>query len=84
MYDQVIEELKNTNIAELIETPKWMDNDGKEVKEYNTFGCKVTHNILRPDMCLVMYEVGGNKNQKGYGNVGNQLQLYERWINPQE
>ena len=60
MYDQVIEELQNANLTELLETPKWMDKDGKEVKEGNMFGCKVTHNILRPDMCLVMDEVGGN------------------------
>ena len=32
MYDQVIEELDNSNLMELLETPKWMDKDGKEVK----------------------------------------------------
>ena len=32
MYDQVIEELENAHIAELLETPKCMDTDGKELK----------------------------------------------------
>ena len=52
-----------------------MDKDGKEVKEEDVFGYKVTLNILHPDVCLVMDEVVGNKNQKGDGNVGGQLQL---------
>ena len=33
MYDQVIEEIENAILVELLETPKWMDKDGKEVKE---------------------------------------------------
>ena len=61
-----------------------MDKDGKEVKEDDAFGCKVTQNIPRPYMCLVMDEVGGNMNQKGDGNVDGQLQLCERWMTPQE
>ena len=75
---------EKANLAELLETPKWMDKDGKEVKEDDVFGCKVTHNILHPYMCLVMDEVGGNTNQKGYGNVGGQLQLCKREMTPQE
>ena len=55
---------------ELLETPKLMDKDEKEVKEEDALKCKVTHNILRPDMCLVMDKVGGRTNQKGDGNVG--------------
>ena len=54
MHDRVIEEIENANLAELLETPKWMDKDEKEVKDNNAFGCKVTHNILRPYMRLVM------------------------------
>ena len=73
MCDQVIEELQNANLTELLNTPKWMDKDGNEVKEDGAFSCKVTHNILRPDMCLGMDELGGNNNQKGDGNVGGQL-----------
>ena len=55
-----------------------MDKYGKEVKEDDEFGRKVTHNILRSDMCLVMEKVGGNTNQKVYRNVGDQLQLCKR------
>ena len=84
MYDQVIEELENAHIAELLETPKCMDTDGKELKQDDAFGCKVTHNILRPYMCIFMDEVGWNTNQKGDGNMGGQLQLCERGMTPQE
>ena len=31
MYDQVIEELENSNLTDLIETSRWMDKEGKEV-----------------------------------------------------
>ena len=61
-----------------------MDNDGKEVKKEDAFGCKVTHNILHPDMCLVMDEVGGKTNQKGDGNAGVQFQPCERGMMSQE
>ena len=69
---------------ELLETPKWMDKDGKEVKEDDVFGCKLTHNILHPYMCLVMDEVGGNTNEKEDGNLVGQLELCERGMSPQE
>ena len=61
MYDQVIEELQNANLVELLEAPKFMDKDGKELNEYDAFSCKVTHDILRQEMCLVVDKEGGKR-----------------------
>ena len=61
MCDQVIEELQNANLVELLEAPKFMDKDGKELNEYDAFSCKVTHDILRQEMCLVVDKEGGKR-----------------------
>ena len=57
----------------------WMDIGWNIVQETNEFGFKVTHNLHKPDLVLVMDEVG----QKGDGNVGGELQICERGKIPQ-
>ena len=54
-----------------------MDAQGCEVLEELAFGCKVTHDVTRPDICFVMDEVGGNISQKGDDAIGGELQLCE-------
>ena len=70
MYDQISEELDDTGVVERLNTPVWMNNTGKLVAKDDDFGCKTTHKITRPGMCLVADDVGVDKNQKGDGNVG--------------
>ena len=82
-HNHIIEELVDAGIAELRDTPIWMDIDGDEVLEDNVFGCKVTHDILHPDYFLVMDDVSGNLNQKCNGNVCGQFQICERGTTPQ-
>ena len=65
MYDHIIEELVDCNIAEELATPLWMDTDGNEVEEKDAFGCMNTHIILHPEWCVVGDEVGGNLSMKG-------------------
>ena len=76
--------MEDAGVAERLENPVWMNKSGEEVNEDDAFGCKVTHKITRPDMCLVVDEVGGNTNQKGDGNVGGELQLCESGKTPQQ
>ena len=49
-----------------------MDKEGNECEENKSFGCKVTHHITRPDMILVMDEVGAGTSQKADGAVGGE------------
>ncbi len=44
----------------------------------DAYGCKVTHAIIRPEMCLCGDEVGGNICITGYGHVGGELFLAAR------
>ena len=72
MYDHIGDELVDSGLANEREVAAWIDIGGNIVQETNVFGCKVTHNIDKPDWVLVMGEVGGNTNQKGDGNVGGE------------
>ena len=75
MYDGVIIELVDANVAVERVTPSWMDRDGFECEEKDAFGCMVTHDITDPDMVLTLDEVGGNTSQKGDGQIGGELML---------
>ena len=55
--------------------PVWMNDDRKEVSEEDATGCKVTHDLEHPEMCIVMDEVGGNISQKGDGNKGGETYI---------
>ena len=51
----------------------WMDKSGNIMSEKShSFGCKVTHDIIDPDWCLVDDEVGGNISNS---HVGGRLYL---------
>ena len=53
-------------VAEKLVEPEWQNKLGETVDiESKAFGCKVTHKITNPDMCLVMDEVGNSTSQKG-------------------
>ena len=76
--------MEEAGVAERKDTPVWMDRSGDKVTEMDSLGCKVTHKLLRPDMCLVGNEVGGNINILGDGQVGGQLMLREKGLIPQQ
>ena len=60
------------------------EQEGVECDKSNAFRCKVTHKLIRPDMCIFGDEVGGNLSMKGDGHVGGKLLLGERGYIPQE
>mmetsp|Transcript_25328 Transcript_25328/g.29833 ORF Transcript_25328/g.29833 Transcript_25328/m.29833 type:complete len:154 (+) Transcript_25328:717-1178(+) len=60
MYDSISEEMVSAKVAVKLPDPVWMDAKGNLVDEGDAYGCKVTHDIVRPEMCVVADEVGGN------------------------
>ena len=75
MYDQCIAQMVRAGVAKKRTTPVWMNRDGKECCESQAFGCKVTHDLIHPDWCIVGDEVGGNISMKGDGHAGGRLYL---------
>ena len=57
--------------------------DGVECNVDDVNGCRVTHTITRPEMCLCGDEVGGNICMAGDGHVGGELFLAEKGTIPQ-
>ena len=61
-----------------------MDQSRNIADEYYALGCKVTHDIIRPNMCVVGNEVGANISMKCDGHAGGELMLCERGTIPQQ
>ena len=77
MYDSIEEELVSAGVATPLDEPVWMNANCDVVEEDDAWGCKVTIDITKPEMCVVADEVGGNTSQRGDGLVGGQLLLTE-------
>jgi len=52
-----------------------MNADGDHVEEGDSFGCKVTLDITKPEVCVVSNGIGGNTSQKDDGKIGG-----EKWL----
>jgi len=48
MYSTFDDQMEEANIAERLEEPVWINEDGVECEEGEAFGCKVTHRIHVP------------------------------------
>ena len=55
-----------------------MDRYGRICDEKDSFGCKVFHKLVRPDMCICGDKFGGLISMKGDGHVGGELMLVEK------
>ena len=75
MYTHIIHEMVSAGVAEPLPEPEWMNRKGEIVDEKDSFGCKVFHQLVRPDMCIVGDEVGGSISMKGNGHKGGTLYL---------
>ena len=84
MYNHCINEMVDAGVAVELDEPIWMDRSGNECDEADAYGCKVTHRVTRPGMCICGDEVGGNLSMKGDGNEGGKLLLGERGCVAQE
>jgi hypothetical protein len=70
MYEDHEEEMIDAGVAEKLPTPVWMNAKGDVCAEVDAVGCKVQTNLIRPDLCIVMDEVGANTSQINDGHVG--------------
>ena len=75
--------MHDAGVCNKLETSEWMDKDGNVCTEEFAFGCKVTHEMVHPEMCVVGDEVGGNLCMKGDGHIGGELLLTENGMVPQ-
>ena len=75
MYKHTYQEMIEAGVAKKLTEPTWMDADGRICRESEAFGCKVTHHLIHPDMCICGDEVGGNLCIKLDGHVGGELLL---------
>ena len=59
MYEVIEQEMITAGVAVMLPEPVWMNAKGEHVEEGDAFGCKVTLDITKPEMCVVADEVGG-------------------------
>ena len=52
--------MEDAGVAERLPEPVWMDREGNIVEEGKSFGFKVTHRIIHPEMVIVFDELGRN------------------------
>ena len=64
MYNQIYEIVKELEVSVKKEEPVLINRKGGAVTEADIIECKVAHGLIRPDMCIVMEEVGGNTSKK--------------------
>ena len=83
MYDLIIEEMCEVNVAEKLDCPVCINRDGEECQPSETFGCKLTHHIKYFDLYIVCDEVGENSSQERDGHIGRTLHVCERIFTPQ-
>ena len=62
----------NACVAKKLDIPIWVDKDGVECTEEKSFGRKVTHKLVHPELCFVGDKVGGNTNMVGNGHKGGE------------
>jgi hypothetical protein len=46
MYDDIYDEMTEAGVAVELETPKWVDRDGKEAEQSKAEGRKITHELI--------------------------------------
>ena len=84
MYKHNIGEMEDAGVAVRRVSPVWMDRSGNIVDESKAYGCKVTHDIIHPEYCIVADEVGNNISMKNDGHIGGQKYLCAKGAVPQQ
>ena len=83
MYNHCAIEMEHAGVAKRLDKPIWMTKDGVECNVDDAYGCRVTHTITRPEMCLCSDKVGKNICMAGDGHVSGELFLAEKGTIPQ-
>ena len=64
----------------MLEEPEWQHKDGDSVGfESDSYGCKVTSKISRPDMVFLGNKVRGNLDMTGYVHIGREKFLFDKY-----
>lgn len=82
MYKCIYQEMVDCGVALKLDIPVYMDVDGYVVDVEDAYGRKCTHKLVRPEMCFVFDETGGNTCMKGDGHVGGRRHLCRRGTTP--
>ncbi len=70
MYEHTYKEMVTSGVAEKLTDPIWMDKEGNDYDEEESFGCRVRYKLLHPDQCFIGNKLGNNISMKGDGHVG--------------
>ena len=62
--------VEEAQVAVKLKEPVWMNKEGEEVDELESFGMKVTIKITDPEACITLDEVGLNTSMMKDGSVG--------------
>ena len=78
MYENVYAGMEAVHVAEKLNEPRWLDENGEEVlDQQSAFGCKATHHMVFPSNCMFVDEVGCNTDQEGDSHIGGELKIAE-------
>ena len=67
-----------------LDNPEQQDHNGNICDQKNDAGCRVTHYIAHPKMCIIMDEVRNDMSQKGDGHIGDNLLVCTKGMVPQK
>ena len=85
MYDEVYDAMEECGVALKLDHPVFQDEKGSICDERSSFGLKITHNTIHPEMYLVVDEVGSNLSQIGDGHiVWKKLCVWKRHNSPMQ
>ena len=84
MHDNIATEMIEDGIVVELEEPACKDRNGNTCSKEDSFGCKVTHEIIHHHYALVAHELGGNISQKGDSHVGGTKLLCEKGSVPRK
>ena len=62
--------MKVPGVAKRRDVSTWIDRSGNICDDSEAFRCKVTHDLIHSEMCVVGDKVGDNLNMSGGGYFG--------------
>ena len=69
MYDEVYDAMEECGVALKLDHPVFQDEKGSICDERSSFGLKITHNTIHPEMYRVVDEVGSNLSHNWDGHI---------------
>ena len=83
MYDEVYDAMDEYGVYLKLDHPVFQDEKGSICDERSSFGLKITHNTIHPEMYRVVDDVDSNLSQNGDGHiVGKKLCVWKSHNSP--